>query len=37
LRQIALLAQVQQTADAAANAARAIQRGVVGAGWSATT
>jgi ATP-dependent RNA helicase HelY len=36
LRQVSLLAQLSQTADTAADAARAIQRGVVAAGWSAT-
>jgi ATP-dependent RNA helicase HelY len=36
LRQVALLAQLPETADSAADAARAVQRGVVVAGWSAT-
>lgn len=35
LRQVSSLAQLPKTDDAAAHAAKAIQRGVVGAGWSA--
>ena len=36
LRQVSLLAQLKETAATAAEAARAIQRGVVAAGWSVT-
>jgi ATP-dependent RNA helicase HelY len=35
LRQVSQLAQLQRTSETASEAAKAIQRGVVGAGWSA--